>query len=93
EITTALVQLCMTLEIPQKLAQWGREALEAGALIRAKEHQQIWNSSIALFEQMVETLGEQKMSLEEYGQVLETGLETLELGLIPPGLDQVLVAS
>lgn len=92
EITTALVQLCMTLEIPQKLAQWGREALEAGALIRA-EHQQIWNSSIALFEQMVETLGEQKMSLEEYGQVLETGLETLELGLIPPGLDQVLVAS
>lgn len=92
-ITTALVNLLITLKIPEKLAHWGREAMEAGMLTQAQQHQQIWNGITELLDQMVDTLGDQNLSTEEYLQTLEAGLETLELGLIPPGVDQVLVAS
>ena len=38
-------------------------------------------------------MGDQPTSVEGYLKVLETGLENLRLGLIPPGLDQVFVGS
>ena len=38
-------------------------------------------------------MGNLELTAEEYLQVLETGLNNLRLGLIPPGLDQVLVGS
>ena len=46
-----------------------------------------------LLDRFVDVLGEQHMNLQEFCQVIIGGLETLELGLIPPCLDQVLVGS
>lgn len=64
-----------------------------GRLIEAKEHLQLWNNIILLLEEIVETLGEEELSIEEYARVLDTGLESLKLGTIPPGLDQVVVGT
>lgn len=91
--SAALVSLLITLDIPDRLAGWSQEAAAKGDLMLARQHQQIWNKAVELLDQMVDTLGEQTMSSEEYAEILETGLETLEMGLIPPGLDQVLAAS
>ena len=40
---------------------------------------------------MVSILGEEKVSAEEYRQLLETGMGQAKVALIPPGIDQVLV--
>ena len=44
-----------------------------------------------LFDKFVELLGEEKISLKEYCQLLDAGLETAKVGIIPPSLDQVVV--
>jgi ATP-dependent helicase/nuclease subunit B len=44
-----------------------------------------------LFDQFVELLGKEKISLKEYSDLLDAGLETAKVGIIPPGLEQVVV--
>src|SRR5690606_31979984 len=46
-----------------------------------------------LMDQLVEVMGEEKISSSLYARILETGLESLRLSLVPPSLDQVLVGN
>ena len=79
--------------IAKKLERWSMKAEEKGELEEARIHAQVWQEILELLDRLVGVLGEQEMSLQEFSQVVIGGLETLELGLIPPGLDQVLVGS
>ncbi|MGI6035274.1 MAG: helicase-exonuclease AddAB subunit AddB [Limnochordia bacterium] len=89
EMTGALYQLLETLAVPLQLKAWADEAEgDLGGV-----HEQIWQGVIDLFDQLMEGLGGQAMTLKEYLSVLEAGLESLKVGLIPPGLDQVLIGA
>lgn len=88
----ALYRLLLTLEVPQTLEWWADEAEKAGRLAEAREHRQIWDDVISLLEQMVETSGDEEIKAREFEDVLGDGLDTLQLSLIPPGLDYVTVA-
>lgn len=92
-ITAALFRLLENLEIPARIEAWRREAEATGRLDEAQEHGQIWDGVLDVLDQMVEALGDRSLSLADYARVLDSGLETLRLGLIPPALDQVLVGS
>jgi ATP-dependent helicase/nuclease subunit B len=92
-ITSALLNLLLKLNVPETLETWSEDTTKRGKLVVAKEHAQIWGSIMELFDQMVDTLGETILTIAEYTRVLEDGLESIKLGLIPPGIDQVLVAS
>jgi len=92
-MTGFLYELLISLDIPKKLEDWSKTALEKGELVEAREHRQIWKAVVDLFDQLVEALGGEKLSLADFTQVVKTGLEGIRLGLIPPGLDQVLVGS
>ncbi|MDA8335160.1 MAG: PD-(D/E)XK nuclease family protein [Peptococcaceae bacterium] len=89
EMTEALYLFLVELEVPGRLAEWEKTA----GLAEAAEHGQVFAAVVELFDQVVETLGGEQMSLAEYASVLEDGLGALRLGLIPPGLDEVLVGS
>ncbi|MEG6520559.1 helicase-exonuclease AddAB subunit AddB [Desulfotomaculum sp. 1211_IL3151] len=93
DITTALFELLESLAVAERMEVWAKEAEKAGRLIEAREHAQIWDNVILLLDEIVEAMGDEELSLEEYAQVLEAGLEGLKLGLIPPGLDQVVVGT
>lgn len=93
EFTTALCDLLKDLKVARKLERWSAAAEKAGQLEKAREHVQIWGSVLGLLDEVVEVLGEEELTLETYQAVLDAGLESLRLGLIPPGLDQVLVGS
>jgi ATP-dependent helicase/nuclease subunit B len=93
ERTQAFMELLLELRVPEKLERWSEECLQAGAPEKAREHAQVWDSVIDMFDQLVEILGEEPVSLELYGALLETGLESIKLGLVPPSLDQVLIGS
>ncbi|MGG3471128.1 helicase-exonuclease AddAB subunit AddB [Neobacillus pocheonensis] len=79
------------LDIPAKLENWKIAAEEQGNLVRAREHEQVWNSVIDLLDQYVEILGEESISLKAFASILEAGFESLHFSLIPPALDQVLI--
>ncbi len=91
--TAALYNLMDRLEVPQSLERWAVEAEQTGNLLLMKEHLQVWAAVVGLFDEMNETIGGQELGTEEYQAVLDAGLESLQLGLIPPGLDQVMVGS
>ncbi|MEG6617569.1 helicase-exonuclease AddAB subunit AddB [Peptococcaceae bacterium 1198_IL3148] len=93
EITQALFELLVDLKVPQKLKQWSEVAEQQGRLETAREHSQIWNEMVDIFDQMVATMGEETLNLESYSKILDAGLEGLSIGLIPPGLDQVVIGS
>ncbi|RYD02269.1 hypothetical protein N752_26000 [Desulforamulus aquiferis] len=93
ELTTALFELLEDLHINKSLEQWAFAAEKDGRLVEAREHLQLWDNIILLLDEIVEILGEENLTLEEYARILDTGLEGLKLGAIPPGLDQVVVGT
>lgn len=62
---------------------------EAGDLKHAKEYAQIYRIVMELFDKMVELLGEEEISLEEFARILDAGYEAADVGIIPPGYDRV----
>ncbi len=59
----------------------------------AEESAQIWTVIINLLDQMVELMGEDPMETEAFSEMLRSGFEAVEIGLIPPTLDQVIVGT
>jgi len=90
---TAIYELLERLQVPQKLIAWSERALAEGKPEKAKEHGSLWNRLIGLFDQIVEMLGAEQMSAEQFAGVLDAGLDSVKLGLVPPSLDQVLVGT
>jgi ATP-dependent helicase/nuclease subunit B len=93
EISQALFELLVDLKVPEKLKQWSEQAEQQGRLETAREHSQVWNEIVDILDQMVETMGGEALTLESYNNILDAGLEGLSIGLIPPGLDQVVIGS
>lgn len=93
EACEALYRFLAEAGVPELLRAWSEGSAEQGRLQEAMTHQQVWDACVELLEEFVEALGTEQMSAVEFAQILEAGLENLQLGLIPPGLDQVLVGS
>ncbi|MBE3590467.1 MAG: exodeoxyribonuclease V subunit gamma [Firmicutes bacterium] len=93
ELARALFALLEDLGVPERIREWSEEAEAAGALDRAQEHLQVWNGVVELLDQVAETLPDLELTLADFLKVLEAGLDGLKVGLIPPGLDQVIVGT
>jgi ATP-dependent helicase/nuclease subunit B len=93
ELATALFGTLAKFGVRQSISNWIQECQAKAEHEAAAEHEQIWREVSALFEQMVELLGNEKVSLEEFAQIVESGLETFDLALAPPTADQLLVGA
>ena len=57
----------------------------------AHYHKQIWIRVAEVFDKFVEILGEDTVTVKTFGEILEEGLKSADMGLIPPTLDQVVM--
>lgn len=91
EKTEALwIFLTETAQMPQKIDK-ARAFLEAGGQLEyAESTAQIWKAIVSIFDQIVEILGEEELSDDEYAQILQQGFAEMEIGLLPPTNDQVI---
>lgn len=89
----ALYEYMEDLDIPQKLEARMRKAEEEGDLAAAKENEQVWKAIIQMLDQMVELLGDHPLSMNLFTKMVESGLESLRFSLVPPSIDQVIVAN
>ncbi|MDD4564081.1 MAG: exodeoxyribonuclease V subunit gamma [Eubacteriales bacterium] len=80
-------------QLPERIEDLIEYLVKEGQLEYAEEAAQIWGVMIAIFDQLVELIGEEKISPEEYGIILKSGLEAVEIGLLPPAADQILVGT
>lgn len=92
ELTTAIFKLLEELNVYEKLLEWSQAEELRGNLALSREHLKIWDDVINLFEQIVDALGEESINRAEFESIIGEGLESLEMSLIPPGLDEITVA-
>jgi ATP-dependent helicase/nuclease subunit B len=79
------------LKVPLTLEKWIQEAAFAGDNEAARRHSQIWGKINAVFDKMVEILGDEKTTVPEFAKILDAGLATANMGVIPPSVDQVVM--
>ncbi|MED3572442.1 helicase-exonuclease AddAB subunit AddB [Cytobacillus praedii] len=88
----AIYLLLEELDIPAKLEAWQVYEEERGNLVKAREHGQAWNAIMELLDQYVEMIGEETVSAKRFAEVLDAGMESMRFTLVPPAMDQVMVA-
>ena len=93
DLAKILFELVENLKIPEKLVEWSDAEESRGNLSLAKEHLKIWDDVVTLFEQIVNSLGDDEITLKEFESILGEGLDALEMSLIPPGLDEVSISN
>jgi ATP-dependent helicase/nuclease subunit B len=89
----ALVKLLTGLNCGMVMEDWVRQARADGELDLAEEHEQVWDAVLGLLREMERSLGGERLPLADLVSTLETGLEGLSLGIVPPALDQVLIGT
>lgn len=91
DITVAVYEFMVQEELQLKLTKQEEEFQEKGELALAKEYAQVYRIMIELFDKLVNLLGDEPVGLNEYCKLLDAGLEEARVGVIPPGIDQVVV--
>ena len=57
----------------------------------AKEYEQIYGIVMELYDQIVLLLGSEYISPKEFSEIIETGLTEAKVGVVPPGVDEVVI--
>ena len=89
--TTALHEYLHKHHIYEKLKKYEQEFEQKGMALLAKEYSQVYEIVLGIFDKIVELLGEETVTLSEYKDLLETGFMEAKVGLIPPGVDQIVL--
>lgn len=82
--------LAETARMPQKIDAARASLEEDDEFEHAESAAQIWKTILAIFDQIVEVIGEEEMSDEEYAQILTQGFTEVEIGLLPTTNDQII---
>ncbi|KRU24205.1 ATP-dependent helicase/exonuclease AddB [Clostridium sporogenes] len=93
EFCEVLYEFLCSINLPDKIQNMIEDFKVESEIEKASEYNQIWNIVIEVLDQIVEVIGEEKISLKEFFKILQTGFSEYEIGLIPPTLDQVMVGS
>ena len=93
EKARALYSLIERIKAPRRLEDMIQTGAAQGMPEKVREHQQVFDSVMDLLDQLVETMGDEKVNTPLFARLLETGMENMRLNLVPPSLDQVLVGN
>lgn len=91
DITTAVYEFLVKEEMQEMISKMEVFFQENGELAKAKEYSQIYKIVMELFDKFVDLLGDEEISLKEYCELLDAGLEEAKVGVIPPSVDQVVI--
>ncbi|MCB2290007.1 helicase-exonuclease AddAB subunit AddB [Clostridium sp. CS001] len=93
KICTALFEFLETINVYKTLETWIEAFKSEGAQEEVTEYSKIWNLVMELLDQMVEVMGTEILSLEDFSKILSMGFSKHQMGLIPPALDGVTISS
>lgn len=93
ELASALWDVLEQLNVAVTLERWMEAAEVAGRIDEVQEHERAWQGVLQLLDELVNALGDTPMSVADFRQIVEAGLESLRVGMVPAGLDQVMVGT
>lgn len=89
DYTRALYEFLLAVRTPEKIDALVERLSEAGNYEAAGIYHQIWNILMEVFDQIVETMGADEASGDDYLRILKSGFQGYRLGIIPPYRDYV----
>lgn len=93
EACEVLYDFLVENKLPEKIEKFIEEFKNRGEFDTANQYAQIWDIVVDVLDQMVEVLGEEKISLEQFARLISIGFDEYQIASIPPALDEVLVTS
>lgn len=87
----ALYEYICSNHIQEKMQAYAEKFRQEENLSMVKEYSQIYEIVMNLLDKLVEILGEKKVRLREFKEILDAGLLEAKVGIVPPTSDQVLV--
>lgn len=81
------------VQLPNKLEELIQIQIDNNHQELADETSQIWGILVGILEQLIELLGQDRIPNKEFAKVLASGFEAIEIGLIPPTLDRIMVGT
>ena len=79
--------------MPQTLEKISETMETEGNVAKAYENRQCWNIVMDIFDSLHEVLGESTVTLSEYYALFDSGLSVCQMGIIPPGIDNVIIGT
>ncbi|MCQ4636495.1 exodeoxyribonuclease V subunit gamma [Anaerovorax odorimutans] len=79
--------------LPGKLENMIRRQEEEGYLEAAEETAQVWGLVMDVLDQFVEIVGEETILADSFGDIFRAGLESIEVGLLPPSADGLIMGT
>ncbi|MCI5759116.1 MAG: helicase-exonuclease AddAB subunit AddB [Eubacterium sp.] len=89
--TGLLYEFLVRQDVQNRMRKRADSFREMGDASSAREYDRIFEQVMGMFDRLVEVLGDEKMKLSDYQEILDAGFGEMSIGLIPPGEDQVLV--
>lgn len=91
EITKKLYNFLIKNEIDKKLEEKITDLTENNMLEIAMQYKTSWKVLISILDEIVLIFGDDKITFEQYKQILKIGFKNSELGTIPATQDQVII--
>ena len=89
--TEALYNYIKRLNIYDKNMEMMHRLEEKNQLQRADTYVKAYKLVIELFDEMVDLIGNEKVTIKDYVSLIETGLTQIKMGQTPPSVDQIIV--
>ena len=86
-----LLKMLDACAVRKTMTQWIEAADRSGEFEHRDEHLQVWTEFVELIDQLVDLLGDEELSPQEFVEVLDYGFEQFDLAITPPTVDEVLV--
>ncbi|MDS0528136.1 helicase-exonuclease AddAB subunit AddB [Clostridium sp. SHJSY1] len=88
-ICKALYEFLVDLDIINRIESWIEEFDKNGINSKVKEYEQVSEIVLDILNQAVEVMGQERLSIEEFYKIINSGFASKEIGVIPVALDQV----
>lgn len=79
--------------VPQAVMELAEKQREMNAMDVAEETEQIWDLMMQVFDQIAEIMGDAPFDIKEFNNLLVAGLSQLEVGVLPPSADDLLLGT
>lgn len=91
EQTLTLYRFISSLQVEEQLKARELMFQEEGNQAKAKEYAQIYKIVMDLLDKVATLLGDEQITIREYGDILDAGFAAAKIGIIPPGNDKVTI--
>ena len=91
EYVRTLYDFIVKARVQEKLAGYENYFKDCGDMEKAKEYAQVYRLVMELFEQIEGLLSKEEISMQEFADILDAGFGEIEIGIIPGGIDRIVV--